>query len=272
MLFLLAMSYLPESPRWLLLYGSSQTKAKESLEWLRAGSDPGAVMQELQSMTATVAPENSGAGGKRLFEKRSLTAMLVLILQVGTGIDVITVYAPDIFTKVLGGTSEKDALLYTIYVGITFIVSTPIAVLSVDLLGRKTLLLAGSLGMTVTLVMLATVAGAQGGLSVAMVLAFVVFFSFSWGPLAWVIPSEMLHSHIRARVVSIGTVLNWVADYAVVSSWLSLSKMLGQSGAFGFYAVVNAAALMFVVCAVPETRGKELDDEPTDASLPLTHA
>merc|ERR1712217_927650 len=135
----------------------------------------------------------------------------------------------------------------------------------------RTLLLAGAAGMTTSLLILALISGAQGGLSVVAVLAFVVFFSFSWGPLAWVIPSELLHSQIRARVVSIGTILNWVADYAVVSSWLSLSNLLGQHGAFGCYAVINAAAFVFVLCAVPETRGKELDEEPAEAhSQPLT--
>jgi len=93
-----------------------------------------------------------------------------------------------------------------------------------------------------------------------LVLAYVAAFSFSWGPIPWVIPSELVHSHLRAKVVALGTVLNWVADWAVVGSFLSLNRTVGEAGSFAVYAIINAAAWLFVWLLVPETKGRQLED------------
>eukprot|EP00747_Dinoflagellata_sp_TGD_P133398 gnl/TRDRNA2_/TRDRNA2_175188_c1_seq1.p1 gnl/TRDRNA2_/TRDRNA2_175188_c1~~gnl/TRDRNA2_/TRDRNA2_175188_c1_seq1.p1 ORF type:complete len:253 (-),score=23.44 gnl/TRDRNA2_/TRDRNA2_175188_c1_seq1:51-809(-) len=203
--------------------------------------------------------------------RRTVVAIVVMTLQVGTGIDVITVYAPDIFASVLGGASEADRLLNTVFVGIAFIACTPLAVFLVDCLGRRPLLLSGSFGMTATLLVLAVKPMLPDGhvtdvLCVAMVLLFVGCFSFSWGPLAWVVPSELVHSHMRAHVLSVATICNWIADYLVVSTWLSLNGFLGQGGAFMVYAAINAAAFAFCFICVPETKGCHLDQHETATS------
>merc|ERR1712232_1307036 len=124
-------------------------------------------------------------------------------------------------------------------------------------------LLSGSFGMVVSLGLLtfASALSLPGTVSVTAVLLYVACFSFSWGPLAWVIPAELVHSRWRARVLGAGTVLNWIADYVVVSTYLSLKTALGTSGAFALYAVVNLFALVFVAMWVPETKGLELDEQ-----------
>jgi predicted MFS family arabinose efflux permease len=88
----------------------------------------------------------------------------------------------------------------------------------------------------------------------------VALCSFSWGPIAWVVPSEMLPTNIRAKAVALGTVANWVADYLVVSTYLSLSTALGDEGAFLVYGGINAAAVAFIWFYVPETKGLHLED------------
>ena len=97
-------------------------------------------------------------------------------------------------------------------------------------------------------------------------LCYVAAFSISWGPVAWVVPSELVPSSLRAKVVAVGTVANWVADYLVVGTFLSLTNAAGDAGAFVVYAAINAAALAFVVLCVPETKGMELEESAASAS------
>lgn len=129
-------------------------------------------------------------------DRRSvLVALFTCTLQVGTAIDIMTVYAPSIFDHVLNS-SDKDndddeddesrKLLYTIFVGLTFCLVTPVTCCYVDSLGRRPLLLAGSGGMTVSLLLLAlSERFGWGAFSIIFALAFVFAFSFSWGPIAW---------------------------------------------------------------------------------------
>ena len=97
-------------------------------------------------------------------------------------------------------------------------------------------------------------------LCVACVLSYVACFSFSWGPVAWVLPSEMIPYQLRAKVVAAGTVLNWAVDWLVVVSFLSLTHALGDGGAFALYAVVNGLALAFVFVCVPESKGLTIEE------------
>ena len=213
----------------------------------------------------------------------------------GTGIDFVTCYAPRIFSRISSSSGEGQQLLYTIYVGLAFVLVTPFAILSVDRCGRRAVLLTGGFGMTLSLLGLAytfnrmppppppppaSAAYAAGWAAdaspsgdhelslacIGLVLAFVGFFSFSWGPVAWIIPSELVPSRIRARVVAVGSVLNWLADYTVVSTFLSLSTALGEAGSFLVYAAINAASLLFVLLLVPETKGLNLEAASEAAS------
>ena len=222
-------------------------------------------------------------------------------MQVGTGVDIITIYAPRIFMSLHrhasasnaatvgggdggggdasggdgdGGGDDRasTAAAYTILVGVVFCAVSPFAIAAVDRCGRRRLLILGGGLMTLSLGGLALATAllgerpeaADGGLlpplCVGLVLLYVAAFSLSWGPVAWVLPSELVSTRLRARVVALGTVLNWTADYAVVGSFLSLNAAIGEAGSFALYALVNAAALLFVCLVVPETKGRPLED------------
>jgi MFS family permease len=230
---------------------------------------------------------------------------VTLSLQVATGIDILTVYAPKgapaaprararpppraaraeqpacsaltVFDEISPGSGDDDSdasvrrdLFFTLLVGLTFVLVTPFAIVLVDRVGRRALLLAGGSGMCACLVGLAvcysllgaTHGGAHdalGAVCIVFVLGFVACFSFSWGPVAWIVPSELVPSAIRAKTVAAGTILNWLSDYLVVSTWLSLSGGLGTSGGFIVYALINAVGVAFVWRYVPETRGLDLE-------------
>lgn len=289
---------LPPSPHWLVCFRPEEPAAAEKA--LRRCRPPMAVasmdhhpdelsgggggrgdsaddeLQALQRLAATSAAHRQATGsGWRAWaalwapeqRQRVLVSILVIMLQVATGIDIVTVYAPQIFSDVSGASDddERTQLRYTIFVGIVFCAVTPFTVAYVDRIGRRPLLLAGSAGMAATMLGLSACGalsdvaeGAADALSISFVLLFVLFFSFSWGPVAWVVPSEMVGSDIRAKVLAAGTVLNWASDYAVVSSFLSLSNLVGSHGVFAFYGCLNVAALVFVYVYVPETKGTHL--------------
>lgn len=206
------------------------------------------------------------------------------------------VYAPRLFGQIVNVTATADGgvasgadaadtprtqLVYTVLVGIVFVLVTPFAVALVDRCGRRVLLLLGGGGMTLSLAGLSALydrAIADGGgrapwapaVCIGLLLLYVACFSFSWGPIAWVLPSETVAFAVRAKVVALGTVCNWVADYAVIGSFLSLTNAVGEAGGFATFAGINAAAFVFVLVLVPETKGRTLEargDETAPAAV-----
>jgi len=223
-------------------------------------------MKRRSSLNKTKDESKAVSMFKKETRRDVIVALIICTLQVGNGIDMLTVYAPEIFSRALGDDhdddnddSNSDKLLYTVFVGLTFFLVTPFTVFYVDRVGRRGILLLGGLGMSFSLFALSLSEKYDGGiLSIVFALLFVFCFSFSWGPIAWIIPSEMISTDLRARVISWGTVMNWIADYLVVSTFLSLKHALGSSGVFLFYCVVNIAATLFVYKFVRETKGMEL--------------
>ena len=293
-----ALLRLPESPRYLMMH-ADEAAAEQTLSALRTRHDD--VSAELDAIRAEVRDPRMRQGRwsellRREHRAPVLIAIVVLTLQVATGIDFVTVYAPRLFGQIANATGGVDEaallhgaggdaavngaartqLLYTLLVGVVFVVVTPFAIASVDRCGRRVLLLLGGGGMTLSLTGLAfgyhaaLAAPAGGGssawptLCVVLLLSFVACFSFSWGPVAWVIPSELVAYQVRAKVVALGTVCNWVADYTVVGSFLSLTNAVGEAGGFATFAVINAAAFAFVFFLVPETKGRALEARQVD--------
>lgn len=300
MFLILAVKWLPESPRYLVLRGRESQAAAVLASRLRTsrddvGTEMKAILKADSSLVAVRWSELLASGVRR----RVGVAMVVLMLQVGTGIDMITVYAPRIFalleapnaTTAVGAWDEQggnsQAAMYTIFVGVVFCVVTPFAIFAVDRCGRRCLLLAGGGLMAFALAGLSAAYSALQAqqaaatkhaaalsdhsngwlpyLAVSLVLIYVAAFSFSWGPIAWIVPSEMITSRLRAKVVALGTVLNWLADWAVVGSFLTLSQALGEVGTFALYAVINVLAVAFVWLLVPETKGRHLEDVGEDS-------
>jgi len=157
--------------------------------------------------------------------------------------------------------------------GLVNILATIPAIMLVDRIGRKPLLLLGSIGMTVTLTAMAVVfatagAGPDGkpvlthmaavaGLTAADL--YIVAFAVSWGPVMWVLLGEMFPNEIRGAALAISGATNWVSNFAVTVSFLPLLKSFGLTGAYALYAIAAAISLPFVWLAVRETKGKTLE-------------
>jgi MFS family permease len=187
------------------------------------------------------------------------------------GINVIFYYSSVLWQAV--GFSERNALAITVITSVTNIVTTIVAIATVDRFGRRPLLVAGSIGMTLTLGAMAwlfahagldaaghpVLAGTRGTVALVAANVYVFCFGFSWGPVVWVLLGEMFPNRIRASALSIAAAAQWVANFVVSATFPSLQKA-GLGLAYGLYAAAALVSLFYVLRFVPETRGKELEE------------
>ncbi|SDY08839.1 MFS transporter, sugar porter (SP) family [Micromonospora pattaloongensis] len=196
--------------------------------------------------------------------------ILLSVFQQFVGINVIFYYSTTLWRAV--GFSESDALLTSVITSITNIVTTLVAIALIDRIGRKPLLVIGASGMVVTLGVLAwcfsTATGSGASLTldptvgkIALVAAnlYVVAFGMSWGPVVWVLLGEMFNNRIRATALAVAAAAQWVANWLVSTSFPVLAD-LGLTFAYGLYTLFAALALIFVLRAVRETKGRELEE------------
>jgi len=203
------------------------------------------------------------------------------VFQQFVGINVIFYYSSILWQAV--GFSESDSLIITVITSIVNVVTTLIAIATIDRFGRKPLLLIGSVGMTITLGVMALVFGTAGtnaegqpvleGIAgpVALVAAnlFVFSFGMSWGPVVWVVLGETFPNRIRAAALSVAAAAQWIANWIISTSFPSL-KNAGLGLAYGIYAGCALLSLLFVLRFVRETKGQELE-EMTDEVQIMAH-
>ncbi|KAJ6187988.1 hypothetical protein N7519_002896 [Penicillium mononematosum] len=204
---------------------------------------------------------------KSLF-KRTATACMIMVFQQWNGINAINYYAPFIFKEMhLGG--NTISLLATGVVGIFEFVFTIPAVLWVDKIGRKKILIAGAIGMASCHFIVAGIIGAYQGkfqdhtaagwVAIVFVWIFIINFAYSWGPVAWIVTSEVFPLSMRAKGVSMGGSSNWLNNFAVgtaTSPFLQTSNF----GAFIFFGCITTIAVFYVIFLVPETKGRTLEE------------
>jgi SP family sugar:H+ symporter-like MFS transporter len=173
------------------------------------------------------------------------------------------------------GFTEESALQITVITGAVNIITTLIAIRYVDRWGRKPLLLLGSVGMAVTLGVLAFVfgtadvnpetghpvlAGAQGMTALIAANLYVFFFGFSWGPVVWVMLGEMFNNKIRAAALSLAASLQWIANFLVSTTFPPIVVNFGLGAAYGMYTFFATLSIFFVWTFIKETKGKELEE------------
>jgi SP family sugar:H+ symporter-like MFS transporter len=207
------------------------------------------------------------------------------VFQQFVGINVIFYYSTVLWQA--AGFSSSTSLLITVITGAVNIVTTLVAIASIDRFGRKPLLIIGSVGMAVTLGALAVVfgtatlkgSGPMGALPVltgaakpiALIAAnvFVFAFGMSWGPVVWVLLGESFPNKIRAAALSLAAGAQWVANWVVSTTFPPL-KDAGLGLAYGIYTTFAVLSLLFVLKFVRETRGVELEDMPGGEPVEVT--
>jgi SP family sugar:H+ symporter-like MFS transporter len=165
------------------------------------------------------------------------------------------------------GFSENDALKINVLTGTFSIAGCMATILLVDRIGRKPLLLIGSVGMAVTLGVMALsfatgmpISRTAGTAALIAAIAYVVFFNLSWGPIMWVLLGEMFPNQIRGSGLAIAGFAQWITNFGIIVSFPALAGSLGLPLTYAFYAASAAVSLFFVRVMVHETRGRELED------------
>ncbi|KAJ5771761.1 hypothetical protein N7520_002290 [Penicillium odoratum] len=204
---------------------------------------------------------------KSLF-KRTSVACMIMVFQQWNGINAINYYAPFIF-KDMQLPGNTTTLLATGVVGIVEFLFTIPAVLWVDQIGRKKILIAGAAGMAICHFIVAGIIGGfenrwlehqgAGWTAIVFVWIFVINFAYSWGPVAWIVVSEVFPLSMRAKGVSIGGSSNWLNNFAVATATSPFVKA-STLGTFIFFGCVTTVGIFYVIFFVPETRGRTLEE------------
>jgi SP family sugar:H+ symporter-like MFS transporter len=277
--FLLGIILIPESPRFLIFTGKDEQARKV---FARIGGDADVLVRQVeQSLKTDRRPRLSDViiPGTRRIAPVLWVGMGLAAFQQFVGINIIF-YFGEVLWKAAGAT-EQWALRINVLTGLVNILATIPAIMLIDRIGRKPLLLIGSLGMTLTLGAMAVVFATAGvgpdgkpllahtaavaGLTAANL--YIVAFAVSWGPVMWVLLGEMFPNQMRGAGLALSGATNWLANFAVTVTFLPILNAIGLSGAYALYAVAAAISLPFVWAAVRETKGKTLEQMKDTTNL-----
>ncbi len=259
-LFLLLLFFVPETPRFLMLKGD-EVGARAVLAKLVT---PEEGEKELSEIRASLSEHHSGKmfsyGGLLIF-----VGIMLSVFQQFVGINVVLYYATDIFKGM--GMTTNASLLQTIIVGGVNLTFTTVAIFTVDRFGRKPLQIIGALIMAVAMVSLGMAfwIGGEGMLALVSMLVYTAGFAVSWGPVTWVLLSEIFPNQIRGKAMALAVAMQWIANYLV--SWtfpiLDKNPYLVEHFKHGFaywiYGGMSLLAALFMWKFVPETKGRTLE-------------
>jgi len=267
-LYLVFIFLIPESPRWLLQKGKS-TEAIAVLQKINTDEDAVQVQTEIENSLNQEDKNQWKYLANPLFKKALFVGVGLSILQQLTGINAILYYAPEIFKSL--GSAADTSLLETSILGVVNLIFTLLAIKWVDKMGRKPLLYIGSIGMTIALAAVGSFLynDAVGNWVLPFLLLFMASFSISWGPIVWVLLSEIFPNKIRSLALAISVFIQWVANFVVTQFFPTLveNQWLNDTfnGAFPFYlfSVICLFSLFFVWKKIPETKNKTLEQMET---------
>ena len=259
LLFFILVTTIPKSPRWLVVHGQTQ----KALKILNRFIGPESAELEIRDIKETATVEKSSL--KILLEPgikiALLLGVLLALLQQFTGIDAVIYYGPKIMEQ--AGFELSEALSGQVIIGFINMSFTLVAIWTIDKLGRKPLLIAGTSGMLVSLTaigILFALGMAEGILLLSFILVFIASFAASLGPVVWVILSEIYPNRIRGRAMSIATLACWVGT-ATIGQTIPISlENLGPAVTFLIFAMFCIPTILIGAYLLPETKGKTLEE------------
>ncbi|WP_084101488.1 sugar porter family MFS transporter [Demequina sp. NBRC 110051] len=268
----LAALRLPESPRYLVF----RHRKEEAAAVLRDFSGERDVDHRIDEIERSIGHDENQSvrdlRGNRLGLMPIVwIGILLSVFQQFVGINVIFYYSTSLWQSV--GFEESQAFLTSTITSVTNIVFTIVAIIFVDRIGRRLLLLVGSSGMFLSLLAMAiafstatvdadgnaSLDGAWGGVALGGANLFTAFFAATWGPVVWVLLGEIFPNRIRAVALAVAAAAQWLANWTITMTF-PIFAHIGLTFAYGFYAAMALLSLFFVFFKVPETKGMELED------------
>jgi sugar porter (SP) family MFS transporter len=262
------MYFLPETPRWLV----SKDRDEEARRVLGRTRTEEEVESELRSIQRAEEEQGEQTGYRELLAPW-VRPMLVVgiglaVFQQLVGINTVIYYAPTIIEST--GLASAASVLATVGIGVVNVLMTVVAILVVDRVGRKPLLLVGLAGMVVSLGLIGAAfafSGLSGILSwvtLAGLMLYIASFAVSFGPLLWVMLPEIFPLKARGSGTGISALSNWGANFVVAQAFLPLVGLIGRSAVFWSLAGICILAALFIYFLVPETRGRSLEQIEAD--------
>lgn len=258
-LFLILLFFVPETPRYLVMKGRDN-KAIAVLNKIAGKEDAPGILKEIKETIHEKSAPWLSFGFFVIF-----IGIMLSVFQQFVGINVVLYYAGNIFRNM--GSSTNSSLLQTIIVGIVNLTFTVVAILTVDKFGRKPLMIIGALGMAVSMIALgfAFYTDNLGLIALIFMLTYTAAFAMSWGPVTWVLLSEIFPNSIRGAM-SIAVAAQWIANWIISLTFpmMNDNQWLTQQFNHGFsywiYGVMGILAALFMWKMVPETKGKTLEE------------
>lgn len=260
-LFSLLVLLVPETPRYLVMVGKDD-KALFVLSRINGMRQAVAILRDIKS-TAEEKTEKLFTYGVTVI----FVGIMLSVFQQAVGINAVLYFAPRIFESFGMG----NPMAQTVFMGLVNILFTLLAIFTVERLGRKPLLIVGSIGMAIGAAGVAlsnALTGLPNIIPVVSIMIYSASFMFSWGPICWVLIAEIFPNTIRGGAVAIAVAFQWIFNFIVSSTFLPMYNMsAGDMGVkfvhmfvYGLYAIICIVAAVFVWKRVPETKGKTLED------------
>ncbi|XP_075214931.1 facilitated trehalose transporter Tret1-like isoform X2 [Lycorma delicatula] len=269
MMLLISVLYIPETPSYLVLTGRDQ-EAVKALKWLRG---PGA---DIHRELATLRENVIGSRALRTSAKHNMSVIMqpifitcgLMLFQRFSGANAFNFYAVSIFKQTFGGMDPHSGALAVAFVQL---LSSLLSGLLIDTVGRLPLLIASSVFMSMALASFGSfayyehmhrdrIAAQYDWIPLLCVLVFTIAFSMGISPISWLLIAELFPLEYRGLGSALATSFSYACNFIGVKTFIDFQELFGLHGAFWLYAAISVGGLCFIVCFVPETKGKDLDE------------
>lgn len=267
-IFGILLLFAPETPRYLVSKNNDQKALAVLTKVNGSVTKSKEVLSEIKQTLST----SSSSSGKLLSYGKIviIVGILLSVFQQFVGINVALYYAPRIFESM--GAGQDASMLQTVVMGIINVVFTIIAIATVDRWGRKPLLMVGSIGMAIGMFGVAGLAYFDiiGVSTLVFIIIYTASFMMSWGPICWVLLSEIFPNKIRGQAMAIAVAAQWAANFFISSTYPPMMEFSGAM-TYGFYGVMSVLSMVFVWKMIPETKGKTLEQLESIWSADKSH-